>query len=920
MGRNATFIPRGGDDAAELLAQVEAILGCVPDGVLVCDGDGRIVRSNAAADAILGYRASERELTIEERLAGPGAFWHHEDGRPVTAEESPPLRAARRGETVRDVVLRIRRSGDERWVSVSAAPLVVRGARAGAVVTLTDTTERKRRDTTQAVLAGVADVFARLSTEEEITRAIGARLADHLDISSCTVADFAEGMATVRSAFSRPGAVVAVSRLKVSDYLNEELQAAARAGETVVVRDTRTDPRVDGRRYEEMGVRAGVIVPFLRGGEWLHSFAVGTPEPRAWREDEIQLLQEIAGRFFPRIARARAEVALRESEARLQRSEERLRQHAELLEYAPVLVRDARDEIVTWNKGMEHLYGWTREEALGRASHALLRTRFPQPLPQIQAALLREGQWAGELVNRRRDGAEVVVASLWVLHRDGGGNPRAIVEVSSDVTARKEAEREARSLAQFPKENPNPVLRASIDGRVLYLNDAAREMLRAMGWRDGAPLPAPLLDGVGRVPENGTVKSHEVSTPDGRVWSFTLSASAGEGHVNLFGLDITDRKRSETELRDVNERLQEADRRKDEFLGMLSHELRNPLAPIRNSLYILDRAEPTGQQARRAREVANRQLAHVTRLVDDLLDVTRIARGKIELRRAALDLAALARRTAEDYRAILQDRGLDLALELPDDPLLVEGDETRLAQVLGNLLSNAAKFTPSGGRVTLAVRADGERAAVHVRDTGPGIDPEVLPSIFEPFTQAQQTLARSEGGLGLGLALVKGLVELHGGEVRVERGPGGRGSDFVVVLPRAAPRAALAPGSTLAPGASTVPRRRVLVVDDNRDAADTLAQLIELLGHEVDVAYDGPGALELARARRPDVVLCDLGLPGMDGYQVARQLRAAGATSVRLVALSGYAQPEDVALALSAGFDGHVVKPPDPERLAGLLD
>jgi PAS domain S-box-containing protein len=279
-----------------------------------------------------------------------------------------------------------------------------------------------------------------------------------------------------------------------------------------------------------------------------------------------------------------------------------------------------------------------------------------------------------------------------------------------------------------------------------------------------------------------------------RVFSYSGAIIPGPGGAPALGLlsirDVTDRSRAEQAVREANAQLREADRRKDEFLGMLSHELRNPLAPIRNALFILDHAAPDGPQARRAREIANRQLAHLTRLVDDLLDVTRVARGKVELRRADLDVAALARRAADDHRALMQDRDLELDLHLPAEPVLVYGDETRLSQVLGNLLQNAAKFTPAGGRVALEVRALGGRAELRVRDTGAGIAPEVLPRIFEPFTQARQTLARSEGGLGLGLAMVRGLVALHGGEVRATSPGPGRGTEFVVTLPLAPQRAA----------------------------------------------------------------------------------------------------------------------------------
>ncbi|WP_242343364.1 PocR ligand-binding domain-containing protein [Anaeromyxobacter terrae] len=370
--------------------------------------------------------------------------------------------------------------------------------------------------------------------------------------------------------------------------------------------------------------------------------------------------------------------------------------------------------------------------------------------------------------------------------------------------------------------------------------------------------------------------------------------------------------------RQAEEALRDADRRKDEFLSVLSHELRNPLAPIRNSIYILEHAEPAGEQARRARAVIERQTEHLTKLVDDLLDVTRIAKGKIELRRERVDVAAVARRASEDLRSVIAGRGLALALDLPSDPVPVDGDPTRLAQVLGNLLQNATKFTPRGGTITVSVRAGAEATELTVRDTGVGIARNMLGRIFEPFVQAERSLARTDGGLGLGLALVKGVTELHGGTVRAESAGPGQGTEIIVRLPLAAEK--VLPASAAA-GVSPMARGRlVLVVDDNVDAADSLAELVQLFGHQTEVAYDGPTALAMARANPPDVVLCDLGLPGMSGYDVARALRAGGSNGVRLVAVSGYAQPDDLKRATDAGFDGHVAKPPDPgviERILG---
>ncbi len=388
------------------------------------------------------------------------------------------------------------------------------------------------------------------------------------------------------------------------------------------------------------------------------------------------------------------------------------------------------------------------------------------------------------------------------------------------------------------------------------------------------------------------------------------------GNVSL-ARSIAERESLMRSLRESKERLEEIDRRKDDFLGMLSHELRNPLAPIRNAVYILERAEPGGEQARRARSVIERQSAQLTRLVDDLLDVTRIARGKVELRRGRVNLAQLVRRAGEDHSGLMRELGIALEVEVPREPLWVDGDAVRLAQIVGNLLHNSAKFTPRGGRVTLALEEVRGGAEVHVRDTGAGMEADLLVHVFEPFVQADRTLARTSGGLGLGLALVKGLTEMHGGSVRAASAGPGQGSELVVRLPLLAEAAPGRAPSLRTPAAGR--SRRVLVVDDSHDAAESLAELVEMFGHVVEVAHDGPTALARARANPPDVILCDIGLPGMSGYDVARALRATAGDSLQLVAVSGYAQPEDLKRAAEAGFDRHVAKPPDPDELERLL-
>ncbi|WP_437661928.1 ATP-binding protein [Sorangium sp. So ce1182] len=379
------------------------------------------------------------------------------------------------------------------------------------------------------------------------------------------------------------------------------------------------------------------------------------------------------------------------------------------------------------------------------------------------------------------------------------------------------------------------------------------------------------------------------------------------------------------ELKQTQDALRGADRRKDEFLAMLAHELRNPLAPLVNAVELLEVAGPSTPVVARARAIMSRQIGHMARLVDDLLDISRISRGKIALSVERLDLVELARATALDYRPLLEARGVRFELALPVAPVWLRADATRLAQAIGNLLQNANKFTDDGGSVRLSVVPDGARGAVSVEvaDTGVGMDPALLERIFEPFTQADQSLARSRGGLGLGLALVKGVVELHGGSVRAASAGVGRGAAFTFTLPlgSAAPRSAAAVAPRSAAAASASSARRILIIEDNVDAADSLRLLLERRGHAVSVAHSGADGVVAARTARPDVILCDIGLPGeVNGYGVARALRGESAMEGTLmVALTGYGQDEDRKLASAAGFDAHLTKPVAQATLERLL-
>jgi signal transduction histidine kinase/ActR/RegA family two-component response regulator len=372
------------------------------------------------------------------------------------------------------------------------------------------------------------------------------------------------------------------------------------------------------------------------------------------------------------------------------------------------------------------------------------------------------------------------------------------------------------------------------------------------------------------------------------------------------------------QMRTRLEEREEADRRKDEFLAVLAHELRNPLAPIRNTINILRLSSPQPSAAQ-LWEMMDRQVSHMVRLVDDLLEVARITRGKIELRREPLELSLIIATAVETSRPLVEAAGHGLTVSLPLEPLVVDADATRLAQVFANLLNNAAKYTDPGGRISITATREGDEVIVAVRDSGVGIPAEALARVFDMFVQVAGGAQRGPGGLGIGLTLARSLVEMHGGSISAASDGVGTGSIFSVRLPLAATGALPSPQAP-APKAISAGGPRVLVVDDNRDAADSLGQLLQLMGAEVCVVYSGERALDALASHRPAMVFLDIGMPQMDGYEVARRMRAGPEGRVtRLVALTGWGQEKDRRLSAAAGFDRHLTKPPDVEELRELL-
>ncbi|HEY0512605.1 MAG TPA: chemotaxis protein CheB [Thermoanaerobaculia bacterium] len=500
-----------------------------------------------------------------------------------------------------------------------------------------------------------------------------------------------------------------------------------------------------------------------------------------------------------------------------------------------------------------------------------------------------------------------------------------------DITELKAAEQEREQLAAIVDSSQDGIIGKTLDGVITSWNAGAERMYghsarEAVGRTLDLIVPPdqrPLMSAVfERLRQGNKVEPFETARvrKNGQRFDISLTFSpvrdSGGRLVGASGIDrdISDRKRADQALRD------EA-RRKDEFLAMLGHELRNPLAPIRNCLHLLHSPQLSPAQSERALGTIERQVIHLTRLVDDLLDIGRISRGKILLRRERLDLAAAVRATVEDQRTGLEDAGLELALDLPGSPVWIDGDPTRVSQTFGNVLHNAGKFTDAGGRITISLREETAQgmAVLTMRDTGIGMDAEMLSRVFEPFSQADRALDRSRGGLGLGLSLVKALTELHGGSVQATSPGPGWGTEVVLRLP-------LASGAPETPSEvppEEAPERscRCLVIEDNVDAAESLGLLLRLAGHEAEVALEAVEGLEKARRSPPEVVLCDIGLPGsMDGYAVARAFRADPALrGAFLIALTGYGQEEDRRRALEAGFDAHLTKPADLDVLRRLL-
>ncbi len=550
--------------------------------------------------------------------------------------------------------------------------------------------------------------------------------------------------------------------------------------------------------------------------------------------------------------------------------------------------------------------------------------------PRGTLTVADRGQWLSLMLYFLSCG--VIVALAVNLRRSKRRLERVLTTLERDMVERDHAEaalRESEARLQAIIDNsPLVLFIKDLQGRYLMANRSYLELFDTtaddlLGLTDHDRFPESVADEYRandlEVIESGephefeeTAVFHGVEHSYVTV-KFPLRDKRGIYAVCGISADITDQKRQQQALMEI-------DRRKDEFLSMLAHELRNPLAPIVSAVELM-RLEPVEtEHCRRAMDVISRQTAHLTRLVDDLLDIARINTGRIRLQRQVVNVVELARQSAENLAPRFAARGIDFTTSLPAEPLPVHADASRVVQVIDNLLDNAAKYTDPGGRASLVLERCGDRCVLRVRDTGMGIEDPHLSRIFDLFEQEESSLDRASGGLGLGLHLVKRMVEKHGGHVEAHSEGRGRGSEFTVWLPLVAGEA----GPNLQPESAATPAvsggQRILIVEDNADAATSLCALLGALGHEVRIAADGREGVSAAEDFQPELALVDLGLPGIDGYEVARRLRTRFGRSMRLVALTGYGQPEHRAWAREAGFDAHLVKPASLQALNQVLN
>ncbi|HTN83934.1 MAG TPA: GAF domain-containing protein [Sorangium sp.] len=784
-------------------------------------------------------------------------------------------------------------------------------------------------------LADLAAATQPLADPDEVMAVIARLLAEHLGADRCAYAEVEEERVFVITGDYTRGVPSIVGRWPVADF-GPECVRLMLANEPYVMSNVDVDPRAgqDLSAYRATTIQAVICVPLHKSGRFTAAMAVHQNAPRRWTPDEVGLVQLVVGRCWEAIERARAARGVRERDERLD--------YAVRLSGIGFWYCDLPFDELIWDERVKDHFWFPKEARVTiGAFYARLHPDDREMTRRAIDTSIRD-RIPYDIDYRTVDPATGAIK--WVRALGGtayapDGTPRRFDGVTVDITDRKRDEERLARLLDREREQGRLLRQVadaaltihasgSLDSVLQGITEQARRIIGAHQAVASLAAGGGGRDGDARPPAQGWLVAPFIGR-SGEDLGFIQLSDKHEGEFTesdeAILVQLAHIASVAIENARLYDQLRDQDRRKDEFLATLAHELRNPLAPIRTGLEILQ-VSGSAEQEGKILGMIERQVGHMVRMVDDLLDVSRITRGKVELRRERVDLRAVLNSALETSRPLIEAAEHELAVRLPAEPLLLDADPTRLAQVFANLLNNAAKYTPRGGVIRLAGQRDGAAVVVRVMDNGVGIPADMLPKVFDMFTQVVRSIDRAQGGLGIGLTLVRRLVELHGGTVHAESEGPGQGSTFTVRLPLAAVALAAAEGPASRPRSSGPATRdataalRVLVVDDNVDGAESLALLLRMSGHRTRAVHTGPEALTAARELGADVVFLDIGLPGMDGYEVARRLRAdPGFAGLVLVALTGWGTEDDRRRAREAGFDHHLTKPVDAADVRRLV-
>jgi PAS domain S-box-containing protein len=885
---------------------LQVTLRSIGDAVMTTDLQGRITYMNAVAESLTGWpqlHALGQPLETVFRIV------NEETRRPV---ENPAAKALRDGVVVglANHTVLIQKDGDERPIDDSAAPIKnERGQVSGCVLIFRDVTTQRRLQQEKAGQLLTARMLA--SIVESSDDAIISKSLDGTIRSWNAAAERLFGYTAEQAIGRHISLVIPAERIAEED----RIIASLKAGQQIDHFETER-VRSDGQR-----IMVSLTISPIKddAGQVVGASKIVRDVTRQRRAEqrELQLLAEAA-----------------EANAKFHAFFEQGALFAGIMDLNGIIVEPNR---LSWEG-----CGYTREQIVGKPFwEGPWWTPSPDLVARIKAASAQAaaGQtFRAEMPYFVADGSERMAEVTIQPIKDEKGRVLFLAPTGTDITVRKRAEADREKFVTLVENSTDFIGMCDLQGIPFFVNRAGLEMVGLDNIEQARHTPVQsfffpedqqrvIEEFFPSVLENGhgeiEIRFRHFKTGEARWMAYkllTLPDAAGRPMAfATVSQDVTERKRLEDSLRILAANLSEADTRKNEFLAMLAHELRNPLAPITNAVRAIQLGRGDREAVQSASDLLERQVGQMSRLVDDLLDMSRITRGKIELRRERVELTPVFNQAVEAARVFFRSMGHELSVTLPPQPIYLNADPTRLAQVVGNLLNNAGKFTDRGGRVWLSVeRQDGE-AVIRVADNGIGIAADQVPHLFEMFTQVDTSLERSRDGLGIGLTLVKTLVEMQGGTVEARSDGLGRGSEFVVRLPVLMEQPEALASEPVNAAVSTA-SRRVLIVDDNEDGAESLAMLLELGGHKTRTAHDGVKAMEVAEGFRPDVVLLDIGLPGLNGYEVCRRMREKPwGKDLLLVALTGWGQEEDRRRSEDAGFDTHLVKPADQVVLMSLL-